>query len=84
MDELVLRKIVSLATDAATLAALACTCRLLRRLAAEERLERGHCRELRRLLGVPVEPAASARAAALLSGAFRWCARFGRDWRHVL
>lgn len=121
MDELVLRKVVANVADAATLAALACTCRLLRRLAAEELAERGegfiaeaqpfcaglnaqtcrgcaharcrchepgqahtsstpfaarppagHCRELRRLLGVAAEPAASARAAALLDGAFRW------------
>ena len=31
----------------------------------------GHCREFRRLLGVTAEPAASARAAALLGSCFR-------------
>ena len=41
MDELVLRKIVAAVGDSATLAMLSCCCRLLRRLAAEEREERG-------------------------------------------
>ncbi|PRW20743.1 1-deoxy-D-xylulose-5-phosphate reductoisomerase [Chlorella sorokiniana] len=73
MDELVLRKIVAAVGDSATLAMLACSCRLLRRLAAEEQAERGHCPHLWRLLGhrVPCDSAAQARAAALLSGSFR-------------
>lgn len=40
MDELILRRIVA-GADTATLARLACTCRLLRALVADEQQERG-------------------------------------------
>lgn len=41
MDELVLRKIVAAVGDGATLAMMACSCRLLHRLVADEQAERG-------------------------------------------
>lgn len=73
MDEFVLRSIVRHATtDSRSLAALACTCRLLRRLVAEEWRDKGCCDDLHRLLGASVVGAAgAARAAALLEGSFR-------------
>ncbi|KAL4457935.1 hypothetical protein ABPG75_012800 [Micractinium tetrahymenae] len=73
MDEFILRTIVRHATaDSGTLAALACTCRLLRRLVAEEWRDRGCCGDLRRLLGATVvDSTGAARAAALLGGSYR-------------
>lgn len=73
MDEFVLRTIVRHATtDSRALAALACTCRLLRRLVAEEWRDRGGCGDLHSLLGASiVDAAGAARAAAILEGSFR-------------